>query len=142
MKIDMSRYELIPGTENEYRIKANREQRTNANKSSTDKRHPNKTETRAMAIMQRLIPNITWQSHVESWRLSNGHVYTPDIVAVREKIAIEVKGSYAHQSRQRSRVMFDLARVDKSDWTFIWMSEKHSKIKGKYWSMELYNDKG
>lgn len=97
---------------------------------------PNQTEREAFGVLEQL--GFGWEYHPVAWTLANGHRYTPDIVCQGAQIAVEVKGSYSHPSKQRSRVMFDQARIEKPGWMFIWMEKKKSKIGGWHWSMKVY----
>lgn len=58
-----------------------------------------------------------------SFRLANGHRYTPDFVcedAHGKLICVEVKGSYRLGSYQRARLAFDQARLEWPAIRWIW----------------------
>ncbi len=61
-----------------------------------------------------------------SFRLKNGHRYTPDFYVGTQRLCFEVKGSYRLQSYQRARLAFDQARVEFTDFVFIWMEQNKS----------------
>ena len=57
-----------------------------------------------------------------TFRLANGHRYTPDWVYVEggRLVCVEVKGSYRFGSHQRARLAFDQAAVEWPDVRWIW----------------------
>ena len=58
-----------------------------------------------------------------TFRLDNGHRYTPDWVCLNSKdqtVCIEVKGSYRLGSYQRARLAFDQAKVEWPSIIWIW----------------------
>ena len=85
------------------------------------KRQPNKTEARYAAEMLR---GLDARYEAVTFRLSNGHRYTPDWVvfdsAGRLLSCHEVKGSYRFHSHGRARLAFDQAAVEFSGITWFW----------------------
>jgi len=80
------------------------------------RRQPNKTEAayRAEVLGQRAD---VAAMHYEglTFRMANGHRYTPDWVVVTQAGRIEcheIKGGHALHSQQRARLAFDQARVE------------------------------
>jgi len=61
-----------------------------------------------------------------TFRMANGHRYTPDWVVVMESGEIEcheVKGGYALHSHQRARLAFDQARVEFPWCRWVWATK-------------------
>lgn len=60
-----------------------------------------------------------------TFRMANGHRYTPDFVywANGRMVCVEVKGSYRLGSYQRARLAFDQARVEYPDVVFVWVTQ-------------------
>lgn len=85
------------------------------------KRQPNKTEARYAAEMLR---GLDARYEAVTFRLSNGHRYTPDWVvfdsAGRLLSCHEVKGSYRFHSHGRARLAFDQAAVEFPGITWFW----------------------
>jgi len=85
------------------------------------KRQPNKTEARYASEMLR---GLDARYEAVTFRLSNGHRYTPDWVvfdsAGRLLSCHEVKGSYRFHSHGRARLAFDQAAVEFSGITWFW----------------------
>jgi hypothetical protein len=88
------------------------------------RRKPNKTETayRAEVLGRRAdIADVRYEGL--TFRMENGHRYTPDWVVVTGIGGIEcheVKGRHALHSQQRARLAFDQARVEFPWFTWIW----------------------
>jgi hypothetical protein len=84
--------------------------------SGARRRGPNKTEGRYCREM------LEWREDVVAvhyegltFRMTNGHRYTPDWVVVTKAGGIEcheIKGGYAMHSQQRARLAFDQVRVE------------------------------
>ena len=85
------------------------------------KRQPNKTEARYAAEMLR---GLDARYEAVTFRLSNGHRYTPDWVVFDSAGILlschEVKGSYRFHSHGRARLAFDQAAVEFSGITWFW----------------------
>ena len=85
------------------------------------KRQPNKTEARYAAEMLR---GLDARYEAVTFRLSNGHRYTPDWVvfdsAGRLLSCHEVKGSYRFHSHGRARLAFDQAALEFPGITWVW----------------------
>jgi len=85
------------------------------------KRQPNKTEARYAAEMLR---GLDARYEAVTFRLSNGHRYTPDWVVFdsdgRLLSCHEVKGSYRFHSHGRARLAFDQAALEFSGITWVW----------------------
>lgn len=85
------------------------------------KRQPNKTEARYAAEMLR---GLDARYEAVTFRLSNGHRYTPDWVvfdsAGRLLSCHEVKGSYRFHSHGRARLAFDQAALEFPGITWFW----------------------
>ena len=93
-------------------------------------RQPNKTETAYRAEVLDRRPDVTAVRYEGlTFRMENGHRYTPDWVVVTGSGRIEcheVKGRYALQSQQRARLAFDQARVEFPWFKWIWATRaKH-----------------
>lgn len=88
---------------------------------ATRKRQPNKTEARYAAEMLR---GLDARYEAVTFRLSNGHRYTPDwVVFDPDGILLschEVKGSYRFHSHGRARLAFDQAAVEFPGITWFW----------------------
>lgn len=87
-------------------------------------RGPNKTEARYRAETIDLRTDVA-AVHYEglTFRMANGHRYTPDWVVVTTAGRIEcheVKGGYALQSQQRARLAFDQVRVEFPWLGWVW----------------------
>jgi len=63
-----------------------------------------------------------------TFRLCNGHKYTPDFVVFDPLGKIsechEVKGSYALGSQQRARLAFDQCRIEFKGIAWVWATKK------------------
>jgi hypothetical protein len=60
-----------------------------------------------------------------SFRLRNGHRYTPDFVCRGAGIyCYEVKGSYRLHSYSRARLAFDQARIEWPQFVFVWVEKQ------------------
>lgn len=85
---------------------------------------PNKTEAeyRRMFIDTRRAGRASVAFEGLTFRLANGHRYTPDWVYVDggRLVCVEVKGSYRLGSYQRARLAFDQAVVEWPDVRWIW----------------------
>jgi len=85
------------------------------------KRQPNKTEARYAAEMLR---GLDARYEAVTFRLSNGHRYTPDWVVFdsdgRLLSCHEVKGPYRFHSHGRARLAFDQAALEFSGITWVW----------------------
>lgn len=100
---------------------------------------PNATEREAAAVLARLrdLGNVQHQGLLV--RFANGHKYTPDLWYPAANVAAECKGTYSHGSRQRSRLAFDQARIERPGITWLWMEQrKASKGKAAHWRIEHY----
>ena len=88
------------------------------------RREPNKTETAYRAeVLERRgdVTEIRYEGL--TFRMQNGHRYTPDWLVVGDTGQIEcheVKGRYALQSQQRARLAFDQARVEYPWFEWVW----------------------
>lgn len=87
-------------------------------------RKPTKTELayrREVLDRAASVRSVTYEGL--TFRMANGHRYTPDFVVRREGGQIEcheVKGGYALGSQQRARLAFDQARVEFSWVVWVW----------------------
>ena len=61
-----------------------------------------------------------------TFRMSNGHRYTPDFVwwEVDKMVCVEIKGSYRLGSYQRSRLAFDQCKAEFTSVSFRWCERK------------------
>ena len=91
---------------------------------------PNKTEARYNA--EKLAGAGRYEAL--TFRLANGHRYTPDWVIVNDGWieCHEVKGSHRFHSHQRARLAFDQARVEWPGIVFVWATLQ----KGGTWKVE------
>lgn len=84
---------------------------------------PNKTELR---YLRENVEPLGETGHYEglTFRLANGHRYTPDWVyvapATGSLTCVEVKGAYRFGSHQRARLAFDQARLEWPSITWVW----------------------
>ena len=85
---------------------------------------PNKTEAeyRRMFIYPHRADLCSVTFEGLTFRLANGHRYTPDWVYVESGrlVCVEVKGSYRLGSYQRARLAFDQARIEWPGVRWIW----------------------
>ena len=84
---------------------------------------PNKTE----AEYRRLYLPESARFEGLTFRMANGHRYTPDCIVIRTDGQVEcheVKGSYKLGSYQRARLAFDQARVEWPGLTWIWAEKR------------------
>ena len=84
------------------------------------RRQPNKTEARYAAEMLR---GLDARYEAVTFRLSNGHRYTPDWVVFDSAGRLschEVKGSYRFHSHGRARLAFDQAALEFPGITWFW----------------------
>lgn len=98
------------------------------------RREPNKTELRYRREVIDRNPQINSCIYEGlTFRLSNGHRYTPDWIVVCGEwiMAIEVKGSYRFYSHGRARLAFDQARIEWPAIRFVWATWT-----GKEWKSE------
>jgi hypothetical protein len=94
---------------------------------------PNKTEAR---YAREVLAPLGIEARYEglTFRLANGHRYTPDWVYFDQTgklVCGEVKGAYRFGSHQRARLAFDQARLEWPSITWIWATWT-----GKEWSIE------
>ena len=97
------------------------------------RRGPNKTESAyRREILGRRRDLVTVRFEALTFRMGNGHRYTPDWVVVTAVgcECHEVKGAYALQSQQRARLAFDQARVE-----FPWISWVWAVRSGNGWEI-------
>jgi hypothetical protein len=91
-------------------------------------REPNKTESayrREVLARQAGVVAIHYEGL--TFRMANGHRYTPDWVVVMEDGGIEcheVKGRRALHSQQRARLAFDQARVEFPWVKWVWAARR------------------
>jgi hypothetical protein len=89
-------------------------------------KQPNKTEGEYKSIHLR---GKDARYEAVSFKLANGHRYTPDWVVVEGgKITEchEVKGAFRHASHNRAQVMFDQARLEYPGIRWLWATKKKS----------------
>jgi hypothetical protein len=87
-------------------------------------RQPNKTETayRGEVLARRQGVAAVHYEGI-TFRMANGHRYTPDWIVVTAAGRVEcheVKGGYALHSQQRARLAFDQARVEFPCFVWVW----------------------
>jgi hypothetical protein len=83
-------------------------------------REPNKTET---DYRRHHLSGMDARYEALTFRMANGHRYTPDWVVFTDKGKIEcheVKGGYALGSEQRARLAFDQAKVEFPWIIWVW----------------------
>ncbi len=109
------------------------EDKGRAIKASTGRREPNKTEAR---YRDEFLSGLDARYEALTFRLANGHRYTPDWVVVRNgRIEChEVKGSYRMHSHQRARLAFDQVRIEFREFVFVWAVSA-----GHEWKREIFN---
>jgi len=87
-------------------------------------RKPNKTERAYRRAHLDTRPDVraVWYEGL-TFRMGNGHKYTPDWVVARRDGRMEcheVKGAYRLHSHQRARLAFDQARVEWPEFVWVW----------------------
>ena len=91
-------------------------------------REPNKTEAAyRREVLARQAGVVTIHYEGLTFRMANGHRYTPDWVVVMEDGGIEcheVKGRRALHSQQRARLAFDQARVEFPWVKWVWAARR------------------
>lgn len=91
-------------------------------------REPNKTESDYRATQLR---GMDARYEALTFRLANGHRYTPDWIVFTADGKIEcheVKGGYALGSEQRARLAFDQAKVEFPGIIWVWVK----KVSGQW----------
>jgi hypothetical protein len=102
-----------------------------ADRGKRGHRKPNKTET---DYRKTYLRGKDAQYEALTFRMANGHRYTPDWVVFTDKGKIEcheVKGGYALGSEQRARLAFDQAKVE-----FPWIIWVWAKRVSGQWSVD------
>lgn len=92
------------------------------------KHGPNKTETEYQRIHLR---GMDARFEALTFRMANGHRYTPDWVVFTNSGNIEcheVKGGYALGSEQRARLAFDQARVEFPWIVWVWANKSEGSF--------------
>ena len=87
----------------------------------TDVRAPNKTEQRYYNDHLSHLIDVRYEPL--TFKLKNGHRYTPDWVVFRDGLpveCIEVKGSYRFASQNRSQMAWAQARLDFPGLKWVW----------------------
>ena len=82
---------------------------------------PNKTEA---AYRNTCLANRDARYEAITFRLANGHRYTPDWVVIQDGRLVachEVKGGYKLHSHGRARLAFDQARIEYPGISWIWV---------------------
>ena len=91
-------------------------------------REPNKTESAyRREVLERRSGVVAIHYEGLTFRMANGHRYTPDWVVVMEDGGIEcheVKGRRALHSQQRARLAFDQARVEFPWVKWVWAARR------------------
>ena len=91
-----------------------------AEKQTRQPAGPNKTEAKYAAECLR---GLDARYEAISFRLANGHRYTPDWVVFEDGRPVschEVKGSHRFGSHQRARLAFDQARIEIPGLLWVW----------------------
>lgn len=95
-----------------------------------------KIETEYGRMLTLEFPDCTVEPFAITFRLQNGHKYTPDYVVKNKtgiKLIVEVKArgkgknGFRQPSYQRSKVMFDQTRVEYPFWEYRF-AEKHNGV--------------
>ena len=101
-----------------------RKEKSPVGRSTGISKGPNKTELeyRRMFIEPQRDVLISVAFEGLTFRLANGHRYTPDWVYVDggRLVCVEVKGAYRLGSYQRARLAFDQARIEWPGVRWIW----------------------
>jgi hypothetical protein len=100
------------------------------------KREPNQTELEAATII-----NGYWVYEYCPLSVLNGtHSYTPDWTRMNDAgwvdAMMEVKGEHIHS--RDSRILFDAARKEYPNRTWIWARKRTKGKKGPRWEIEVY----
>lgn len=94
---------------------------------------PNATEAKAAAVLR--LPEAIFEGR--EFCLDNGHNYTPDWWCPEEKIAVEVKSEHIYS--RDSRILFDGARMEHPEITWVWARKRKKGRKGPRWEIEVYD---
>lgn len=97
-------------------------------------RQPNKTELRFYNDFLSDFEDVRYEAL--TFKLKNGHRYTPDWVVFREGLpreCIEVKGSYRFSSQNRSQMAWAQAKLDFPGLKWVWAVWDG---KGKQWRVK------
>jgi hypothetical protein len=96
---------------------------------------PNKTEAEFLAIVRAANPALADTLQFEGRTFDVAfHTYTPDWYGY--DTAIEVKGDYIHS--RDSRILFDAARHEHPELTWVWARKRAKGRKGPRWEIEVY----
>lgn len=89
---------------------------------------PNKTEAN---YQQTILRGLDARYEAVTFRMSNGHRYTPDWVVFDQSGHIsechECKGDYALHSQQRARLAFDQCTKEFPGFLWVWATKKGSE---------------
>ena len=96
-------------------------------------KQPNATELEARELLRLHFAEFEGASFSV---LDGTHTYTPDWYDEATKTAVEVKGEHIHS--RDSRIMFDAARKENPDHTWVWIRKRTTGRKGKRWECEIY----
>jgi hypothetical protein len=90
------------------------------------RRGPSKTE---MEYERRFLAGAGARFEGVSFRMANGHRYTPDwvVCAAGRLTCHEVKGGFRLGSYQRARLAFDQAKVEFPDVTWVWAEKRNGE---------------
>ena len=95
---------------------------------------PNHTELEALAVLR--LRNAVFEGR--TFEVLNGtHAYTPDWWAPDCATAVEVKGEFLHS--RDSRILFDAARKEYPEVTWIWARKRVTGRNGPRWEIEVYH---
>jgi hypothetical protein len=122
------RAQLAGSQKSEGRSQESEAKKPECQTNGTRHRGPNKTESDYRATQLR---GMDARFEALTFRMANGHRYTPDWVVFTNAGNIEcheVKGGYALGSEQRARLAFDQARVEFPWITWVWAKKSEGSF--------------
>jgi Holliday junction resolvase-like predicted endonuclease len=97
------------------------------------------TESEALALLKSI--GMTFVDAQAPFTLAGGHIYTADLVMAGvdcKLYMVEVKGTYRHETEDRSRVAFDQARITYR-YGGLWMKKcKARPGRAARWQIEVF----
>ena len=99
---------------------------------------PNATERAALDLLRVLAggQEAGWIREGRTFPVLGRRSYTPDWVLTGSYVAVEVKGEYVHS--RDSAILFDAARHEYPDWTWIWMRRRSKTRMAGGWQVEIW----
>ena len=100
---------------------------------------PNRTEMAALDLLTMLAGgnHAGWVHGARSFLVLGGaHSYTPDWILTGNRVAVEVKAEYI-RSRD-GKILFDAARREYPDWTWVWLRFREKGLAGKRVEIDVW----